>query len=251
MQLTAIIGGSGLTRMPGLTIIEQYQLDTPFGEPSAPLIEGELAGQRVIFLPRHGEHHTLPPHLINYRANIWALHQIGVTQIIAVVAVGGIHADCEPGRLVFPDQIIDYTWGRDNSFFSEDFSAEKHVDFTYPYSARLRTALIEESVQLELQSVRQGVYGATQGPRLETAAEIRRLERDGCDIVGMTAMPETVLARELEMDYANIGMVANWAAGVQETPLNMDEIHQTLGDSIYQVQQLLTAFMRNQPPWHP
>lgn len=247
MQLTAIIGGSGLSQMPGLSIIEQHQLDTPFGEPSAPLVEGELAGRRVIFLPRHGDHHTLPPHLINYRANIWALHQFGVTQIIAVVAVGGIHPDCEPGRLVFPDQIIDYTWGRDNSFFSEDFSADKHVDFTYPYSAILRSTLIEETARLKLQSINQGVYAATQGPRLETAAEIRRLQRDGCDIVGMTAMPEAVLARELEMDYANVGMVANWAAGVQEKPLNMDEIHLTLGDSVVQVQQLLKAFMMNQP----
>lgn len=241
MQLTAIIGGSGLTQMPGLTIIEQHQLDTPFGEPSAPLVEGEIAGQRVIFLPRHGEHHTLPPHLINYRANIWALHQLGVTRIMAVVAAGGIHPDCMPGRLVVPDQIIDYTWGRDNSFFSEDFNAYRHVDFTYPYVEKLRQQLIEQAARLELACAEQGVYAVMQGPRLETAAEIRRLQRDGCDIVGMTAMPEAVLARELAIDYANIGMVANWAAGLQAAPLSMAEMHSTLNQSVEQVCMLVKA----------
>lgn len=241
--MIGIIGGSGLSHLPGLNIIEQIQLDTPFGEPSAPIIKGELNGQILVFLPRHGEHHTIPPHLINYRANLWALHHLGVREILAVAAVGGISEQMAPGVLALPEQIIDYTWGRDNSLFSENFSADKHIDFTNPYDADLRRQLFNAATNTGLNIINGGCYAVTQGPRLETAAEIRRLANDGADMVGMTAMPEAAIARELGVAYAGIAVVANKAAGLAETTLTMDAILQTLAAAMAEVKQLISAFV--------
>ena len=228
MTTIAIIGGSGLSRIEGLKIIERKQLQTPFGMPSADYIIGQLNGTTLVFLARHGNPHTIPPHRINYRANLWGLKQLAVEQIIAVAAVGGISSEMPPAKIAIPEQIIDYTYGRNHTFFEDGQEQVTHIDFTYPYTQHLRHRLIESAEKSAIHICPRGVYGATQGPRLETAAEIHRMERDGCDLVGMTGMPEAALARELGMDYASLSVVANWAAGKTEGEITMPEIEQNL-----------------------
>ena len=235
----AIIGGTSLTTLDTLKITHRETLSTPYGEPSSPLIYGELSGRNVVFLSRHGQHHTLPPHRINYRANLWVLHHIGVKQVLATAAVGGIRADMEPGRLAFPDQIVDYTWSRHSTFFEDNLKEVTHIDFTEPYCSELREKLIQATRDLGIKFHESCTYGATQGPRLETAAEIRRMERDGCDMVGMTGMPEAALARELGLSYAACAVVANWAAGKSSGPITMVEIEQNLASGMDQVKLLL------------
>ena len=238
--VVAIIGGTGLTRLDTLKITHQEALSTPYGEPSSPVIHGELAGRSVAFLARHGLHHTLPPHKINYRANLWALRRIGVQQIIAVAAVGGIRDDMEPGVLAFPDQIIDYTWGRHCTFFEDNLAQVTHIDFTEPYCGALRERLIQAARALNFAARESCTYAAAQGPRLETAAEIRRMERDGCHIVGMTGMPEAALARELGLRYAACAVVANRAAGkVPGVMITMTEIERNLLEGMDKVRTLL------------
>ena len=239
MRLLGIIGGSGLAQYPGLEITEQKQVETPYGEPSAAIKMGTLNGKKVAFLPRHGDRHSIPPHRINYRANIHALKVIGVTDILAVAAVGGITDKYAPGLLSVPDQIIDYTHSREQSFFSERFRADNHTDFTWPYDAELRQVLLNAAIDASLSAHDGATYAAVQGPRLETAAEIRRLERDGCDLVGMTGMPEACLAREAELRYATLTIVANWAAGKTENVLTMTEIQQTLANGIDDVKSII------------
>ena len=224
----AIIGGTGLTTFDALTISSEQDVATPFGEPSGKLVFGRLAGKDVVFLPRHGRGYAIPPHRINYRANIRALKDCGCSKIISVNAVGGITTAMQPGRLVIPDQIIDYTYSRKHTFFEDDLERAVNIDFTDPYSAKLREEIIAAGTTLGLDPVTYGTMGVTQGPRLETAAEIRRLERDGCDIVGMTGMPEAGLARELELDYAAIAVVANQAAGKGDPVISMDTIEKNL-----------------------
>lgn len=236
-----IIGGSGLRQLPDLRGVREEQVDTPYGMSSAPLIHGEFAGRSVIFLARHGAGHTLPPHLINYRANIYALKSAGVNAIIAVAAVGGITIEMRPQRLVIPDQIIDYTYGRAHTFFEGGDTAVTHVDFTRPYDQSLRQQLITAAETAEIDMVSHGVYGATQGPRLETAAEIDRMERDGCDIVGMTGMPEAALARELALPYACCAVVVNRAAGRGAATITPQEIEAHLNSGMTQVVALLRA----------
>lgn len=235
----AVIGGTGLTTLKNLEIRRREVRRTPFGEPSAPLVIGELGGKEIVFLPRHGHGHTIPPHMVNYRANIWALKEMGVRNVIAVAAVGGIRADMRPGQLAFPDQIIDYTWSRQHTFFEADLTHVTHVDFTDPYCAQLRARLIEAARALKLDAAEQGVYGATQGPRLETAAEINRMERDGCDLVGMTGMPEAVLAREAGLCYATCAVIANLAAGRGGATITMKDIEQNLIRGMADVRRLL------------
>ena len=209
----AIVGGTGLYNFPGLQNVEKRSVETPFGPASDAITLGELRGKRVAFLARHAAGHSIPPHRINYRANIWALHHLGAARVLGVNAVGGIRDDMGPRVLVVPDQIIDYTHGRYASFCDVEGAKVEHVDFTQPYSATLRADVIAAATRLRISIVAGGCYGATQGPRLETAAEIARMRRDGCDLVGMTGMPEAVLARELNIDYACLALVANWAAG--------------------------------------
>jgi len=245
MNKVGIIGGSGLTGLSGLKIDETRSCTTPYGEPSAKLIHGRYAGRPVVFLARHGNPHVIPPHMVNYRANLWALKEQGVGQVIGVNAVGGITAAMHPERIVVPDQIIDYTWGRAHTYFEEDLEHVTHVDFTRPYSEPLRQRLIEAAATAQIDLVQHGTYGAMQGPRLESAAEIERMQRDGCDIVGMTGMPEAGLARELALDYASICLVVNWAAGKGAEEITMDIIASHLQRGMNQVLLLLSGLIEH------
>ena len=245
MAELAIIGGTGLTTLKNLEIRKREVMRTPYGEPSGPLVHGRLCDKDVVFLPRHGRGHTIPPHMVNFRANIWALKETGVHSVIAVAAVGGIRADLRPKMLAVPDQIIDYTWSRKHTYFESNLSHVTHIDFTNPYSERLRRLLIASATELGIDFVANGTYGATQGPRLETAAEIDRLERDGCTIVGMTGMPEAVLARELELDYAHCAVVANRAAGRGAGEISLDEIDSNVSQGMETVRSLLETAIPN------
>jgi 5'-methylthioinosine phosphorylase len=211
-----IIGGTGLYNFPGLEKVEKCTVETPYGPASDVVTLGEIGGKRVAFLARHASGHSIPPHQINYRANVWALHHLGARRVLGVNAVGGIRADMGPRVLAVPDQIIDYTHGRITSFCDADGAKVEHIDFTEPYSVGLRAAVLAAARRAGIAVVGGGCYGATQGPRLETRAEIARMCRDGCDLVGMTGMPEAALARELGLDYACLALVANWAAGCPE-----------------------------------
>lgn len=240
----AIIGGTGLADLEDLKYRRESFLGTPFGPPSAPLIYGELFGKSVVFLARHGPHHTLAPHKINYRANLWALQQSGVQNVLAIAAVGGINPAITPKRLVFPDQIIDYTCSRVNTFFEDDSKPVVHIEFTQPYCEVLRQKLIQAARHSGLDAFESGTYAATEGPRLETAAEVDRLERDGCDMVGMTGMPEAALARELGLCYATCAVCANLAAGRGEEVLNLDEIRATLDGGTEKLLRLLRQVLQ-------
>lgn len=243
MNKIAIIGGTGLTQLADLKIIKSERLTTPYGNPSAEYVTGELNHQSVVFLARHGNPHAIAPHKINYRANIWGLKQLGIEQIIAVAAVGGITSEMAPAHIAIPDQIIDYTYDRQHTFFEDAGDPVTHIDFTYPYSQQLRSALINAAAKAEVKISPIGTYGCTQGPRLETTAEINRMERDGCDLVGMTGMPEASLAKELAIDYAAIAVVANWAAGKTEGEITMAEIEQHLHVGMANTAKLLKALM--------
>lgn len=211
--MLGIIGGSGLTQLANLDVSHREVVRTPYGEPSGPLTFGRIGCQEVVFVARHGYGHTIPPHLVNYRANIHALEVSGVTRVISVGSVGGIRDDLGPGTLVAPHQIIDYTWGREMTFQSGGDGPVIHVDFTKPYDESVRRLVLEAAQRTDEEVFDGAVYATTQGPRLETAAEINRMQRDGADIVGMTGMPEAGLARELELPYAALCVVSNWAAG--------------------------------------
>jgi 5'-methylthioinosine phosphorylase len=237
-----VIGGTGVYRLATLEGAEGVELDTPYGKPSGPVRIGRLAGYRVAFLARHGEAHSVVPHRINYRANLHALHQLGVRRLLGINAVGGIGERMGPRVLAVPDQIIDYTHGRFASFCDVEGAKVEHVDFTHPYTPALRTALLRAGVSVGTRLVDGGTYGCTQGPRLETIAEVARLRRDGCDLVGMTGMPEAVLARELGIAYASLCLVANWAAGCgDEAEITMDEVMANMEAATQNVPGLIAA----------
>jgi 5'-methylthioinosine phosphorylase len=244
-SLIAVIGGTGLyAMMDDFEMVRQEIINTPYGEASSPLVHGVLHGKSVVFLARHGFTHRLPPHRINYRANIWMLKKSGVNKILAVNAVGGIHPNSPPETIIIPDQIIDYSWGREHTFYSEDLTRVEHIDFTHPYSESLRKTLITAGKNCAINLVESGVYGCTQGPRLETAAEIKRLQRDGCDLVGMTGMPEASLAREISIDYASIAVVANWAAGLSDDEISMEQIESSLQNGMESVKRLVSETVK-------
>ena len=228
--MLAIIGGSGLTQLANLDVTHREVMRTPYGDPSGAVTFGQLGGQPVAFLARHGYGHTIPPHEVNYRANLWALHKIGAPGVVSVASVGSIRADLKPGDIVIPHQLIDYTWGRKSTYHEGCGVAVRHVDFTDPYDPALRQRLIEAAARAGMTVSDAAVYAVTQGPRLETAAEIDRFERDGADLVGMTAMPEAVLARELGLPYAAINLVGNYAAGRADSRhgISFDAIEQVL-----------------------
>jgi 5'-methylthioinosine phosphorylase len=244
MTVYAIIGGTGLTQFEGLSIRQSLAVDTPYGTPSAEVQIGECAGKDVLFLARHGHPHRFPPHQVNYRANLWALKQAGAEAILAVNAVGGIHTAMGTGHLCVPHQLIDYTSGREHTYFADDLEQVTHIDFSYPYSEPLRQQLIAALAAEGVAYSSHGVYACTQGPRLETVAEIARLERDGCDIVGMTGMPEAALARELELDYACLALVVNPAAGKSTALITMAEIEQALRDGMGKVKSTLARVLK-------
>lgn len=239
--MLAIIGGSGLTQLPNLRITNRQVIRTPYGEPSGPLTFGKIRDRDVAFLARHGYGHTIPPHLVNYRANIWALHSQKVKRVVSVAAVGGIRSDLLPGAIAFPDQVIDYTYGRKHTFFDTTNRAVTHVDFTHPYSERLRQKCLQAAKLAGEYFVAGGVYGASQGPRLETAAEIDRMERDGAHMVGMTGMPEAALAREIGLEYATIAVVANFAAGrgTSIKAISLEQAHGVLEQAMGRVRNIL------------
>jgi 5'-methylthioadenosine phosphorylase len=239
--MLAIIGGSGLTQLASLDVTRREVVRTPYGEPSGALQFGQVRDCPVVFLARHGYGHTIPPHRVNYRANIWALKSVGAGRVVSVASVGGIRPDLGPGTLIVPHQIIDYTWGRKSTFFENIDGPVVHVDFTEPYDGGLRLAVLEAAARAGEAIVDGAVYAATQGPRLETVAEIDRLERDGADIVGMTGMPEAALARELELPYAAIAVVANFAAGRgdSEHEIRFESIEAVLHESMVRVRRII------------
>ena len=240
----AVIGGTGLYDFPGLQNVQRRAIETPYGEASGAIVIGTIGGRDIAFLARHGEDHRHAPHRVNYRANVWALREAGARRIVGVNAVGGIRDDMAPRVLAVPDQLIDYTSGRLSSYSDVDGRKVEHIDFTEPYSADLRRRLIDAAKRASIAVVDGGCYGATQGPRLETRAEIARLRRDGCDLVGMTGMPEAALARELGVDYACLALVANWAAGCgDESMISLDEIFAHLAAATANVPAIIAALL--------
>ena len=242
----AILGGSGLTSFAELEIDRREVARTPWGEPSAPVSIGRIGDVPVAFLPRHGHGHTIPPHDINYRANLHALKSLGVKGVVAVASVGGIRDDMAPGAIALLDQLLDYTWGRASTYFDSAERPVTHIDFTLPYDPGLRTMLRDAAVMGGHAIIDGGCYACMQGPRLETAAEISRIERDGADVVGMTLMPEAALARELDLPYAALAVVVNHAAGRGDSKLAISttEIGRTLATAMRRVRALLITFVR-------
>lgn len=243
--MIAIIGGSGLSQLTSLEATSRKVARTPYGEPSGPLTLGSIRGRQVVFLARHGYGHTVAPHEVNYRANLWALKEEGVDCVVSIASVGGIRRGLEPGALLLPDQIIDYTWGRGSTFFEGADAPVTHIDFTEPYTAAIRDRIRAAAKACGERLVDGGVYAATQGPRLETAAEINRMERDGADVVGMTGMPEAVLARELGLAYAAIAVVANFAAGRGDSAhaVSLERIYAVLGEAMGRVRTIIEKFV--------
>ena len=239
MGRLGIVGGTGLLELEGLAGVRQREEKTPWGAPSGPVLVGELAGREVAFLHRHGTPSRIPPHRINYRANVSALAAAECDRILAVAAVGGIRADLVPGTLVIPDQIVDYTWGRGHTFFEEDLDSPVHIEFGDPYDKPLARLLESAAVAAGVAVVSGGTYACTQGPRLESAAEVGRLERDGCDVVGMTGMPEASLAREAGIAYAHLALVVNEGAGRGSGPIRMEEIAAVLETGMEAVRRVI------------
>lgn len=240
-----IIGGSGLTQLEGLRVRHREVVRTPYGEPSGALTFGSLGGGEAVFVARHGYGHTIAPHQVNYRANLWALRHAGVQRVVAVAAVGGIRADLGPGVIAVPHQLLDYTWGRHSTFFDGPDQPVTHVDFTHPYTAAVREAILAAAATVGEPVVSEGVYATTQGPRLETAAEIDRLERDGATMVGMTAMPEAALAREIGLEYATLAVVANHAAGRGRSGagIRFEDMDRVLQEAMARVRRILQALL--------
>ena len=244
MPAVAIIGGSGLSQLGNMEVTQRRVARTPYGEPSGPLTFGRIKGREVMFLARHGYGHTIAPHEVNYRANMWALKDAGADCVVSVASVGGIRSDITPGMLVLPDQVIDYTWGRSSTYFEGAGVPVNHIDFTEPYSVQLRRRILAAAKACGEKILDGGVYAATQGPRLETAAEITRLERDGAHVVGMTGMPEAALAREISLDYAAITVVANYAAGRADSKraVPLDKIGEVLDEAMGRVRRIIEKF---------
>jgi 5'-methylthioadenosine phosphorylase len=237
MPKIGIIGGSGLYQIPGLTIIEYAKITTPYGAPSDTYVIGDLSGSDIVFLPRHGLEHHLPPHKINYKANIWGFKELEVERLISIGAVGGIGYYTKPGMIMVPDQIIDMTSGRESTFYDGDEVI--HIDFTEPYCPELRGSLLRAAENSGIELKKSGTYVCVNGPRLETRAEIKMFLNTGIDIVGMTAMPEAALAREAELCLAGIAVVTNYAAGIAEKRLTTTEVIETMREATTRVGRLL------------
>ena len=239
--MLAIIGGSGLTKLANLEVGRRKVARTPYGEPSGAITFGRIGSHEVLFLARHGYGHTIAPHEVNYRANLWALKHAGADSVVSVASVGGIRNDVWPGMLLVPHQVIDYTWGRASTYFEGPGTPVNHIDFTEPYSRKMRARILSAAAAVGERMFDGAVYAATQGPRLESAAEINRLERDGAEIVGMTGMPEAALAREISLEYAAIAVVANYAAGRgdSERAVPLDKIEAVLEEAMGRVRRII------------
>lgn len=242
----AVVGGTGLTELQdGLN--DLLEVETPYGPPSAPIRQVTSGAARLLFLPRHGNPHRIPPHCVNYRANLWALRAAGADHVLGIYAVGGLHEPYAPATLAVPDQLIDYSWGREHTFSDSADVPLMHVDFTRPFNAPLRRALLVAAQHSAVEVVDGGCIGVFQGPRLESAAEIERARRDGCDMAGMTALPEAGLARELGIDYAGLAVVSNWGAGVSGAPLSEEDIAATLREPMTRARRLIEQLARLLP----
>ena len=235
----ALVGGTGLTELD--ESLDSIPIETPYGNPSADIRVIETEPVRLLFLPRHGSPHRFPPHCVNYRANMWALREAGADHVLAVYAVGGVCEPYGPATLAAPDQLIDYSWGRQHSYCDSEHIALEHVDFTNPYDGNLRRCLMQAAEKASIDVVDGGCIGVFQGPRLESAAEVEKARRDGCHMAGMTALPEAGLARELGLDYAGLAVVSNWGAGVSDELLSEDDIAETLEEPMMRVRTLLRA----------
>ena len=259
MAIIGIIGGSGFYEFPEIQSPTRQAVETLYGkvEVTSGVIFCSDNGQgstetdstdatHVYFIPRHGGSHNVLPHLVSYRANIAALEKLGVEKVVALNAVGSISTNFPPDRFIIPDQIIDYTYGREHTFVDTDASLNHHIDFTQPFDETLRHDLLRAVEQSGNDCSFGGVYGCTQGPRLETAAEIRKLANDGCDMVGMTMMPEAALAREMELAYASICLPVNWAAGVTDEVITIDAIMARLNSFNYKLREVLHTFCISQ-----
>jgi 5'-methylthioinosine phosphorylase len=241
----AVIGGTGSRALVDPDTVRRHDVETPYGRPSSPILSWRSDGSEMHFLARHGLDGTIPPHRVNYRANIWAISQLQPRYLLSINTVGGISEKAMPGHLVFPGQLIDYTWGREHTFADSPDQPVRHVEFSEPVSEPLRQQLVDNASALGLNFLATGIYGVTQGPRLETAAEIDRMARDGCTLVGMTAMPEASLARELDLDYAICAVVVNRAAGRSNLSGGIHaEIQRYLDRGMSQAKQLLNALIR-------
>ena len=239
MSRIAVIGGTGMNQWPGLEIVSRLESATPYGAPSAPLLRGRVHGVDAVFLARHGEGHRIPPHAINYRANLWALREAGVQQVVAVAAVGAIAGWFAPGTLAVPTDLIDYTGSREHSYSDgTPGSSLQHIEFNEPYTSSVRRALLDAAREARVVARDGGVMGVTQGPRLESPAEIRRLRQDGCDMVGMTGMPEAALAIELGLAYACLAVSVNWGAGIGSGDIH-GEIHRSIESGMAGVRAIL------------
>jgi len=243
--MIAVIGGSGLTQLANLEITRRKIVRTPYGEPSGPITFGRIGTQEVVFIPRHGYGHRLAPHEINYRANVWALHAQEVKRVIAVCTVGAISADLGAGMIAVPDQIIDYTWGRPSTYFEGAEQPVTHIDFTYPFAESTRQMAIAAASDAGVAVVAGGTYAAVQGPRLETKAEIDRLEKDGATMVGMTCMPEAALARDLGLEYAALAVVVNPAAGRGSSArsVSLEEIPRVMEEAMTKVRLIVAQLV--------
>jgi purine nucleoside phosphorylase len=237
----AMIGGTGITELNDGA--ETLTVKTPYGEPSSAIRVARDGALRLLFLPRHGSPHRFPPHAVNYRANMWALREAGADHVLAVSAVGGIHPPYVPAALALPDQLVDYSWGREHTYCDSGDVPLVHVDFTHPYRGPLRNALLRASKRASLEVIDGGCIGVFQGPRLESAGEIRRAAKDGCDMAGMTSLPEAGLARELGLDYAGIAVVSNWAAGVVDDAISEDDIAAMLAEPMTRVRHLVDTLI--------
>lgn len=245
MPRLGLIGGTGLDHWGAAARV--HSIDSNYGLPSAKLAEYRVGDLQLFFLPRHGEQHKIPPHAVNYRANIDAFRQLEVDGIIAVNAVGGVSSHHQTGALSVPDQLIDYTWGRAHSFSLTADDELEHIEFAGPFEGRVRSLLLKAATVAGIAVTDGACIGVTQGPRLETAAEIRRFAQDGCDLVGMTSMPEASLAREAGLDYACLCINANRAAGLENEPVTMAAIDATLVDAMVRVRKLLGVLFEEYP----
>lgn len=244
--MIAIIGGSGLTRLPEMNLTRRQIVRTPYGLPSSTLLFGNIGNLDVVFLARHGYGHSIAPHEINYRANIWALHHIGAEAIISAAAVYSMNEQLRPGSLVAPSDILDYSHGREHTFYQGEHQQVLHTAFDEPYDLTLKNLVLDAAHQLAKPLTTEAVYACLQGPRFPSKAEVKRLQRDGADVFGMTGMPEAILAKELGLPYVHLCGIIGWAPGMEDTctTCTRSPVDETEYQAITHVRALLAALQQ-------